>query len=156
MRISILSVGKTKHSWIKEGEEEFLKRLQKWCTVEVRELGRLPAASTPEIVAREEEAASIRNVLKAGDVLVLLDETGKQHSSTSFSHLIKHELEGGTKSLVFALGGAYGWPKTFLKEAKYTVSLSPLTFTYQMARIILIEQIYRSFTLIKGIPYHKN
>ena len=155
MKITVVSVGKTKQSFIKEGEEEYLPRILAWAPFEIKELGSESSNATPVEVAKEREATALKKFLKEGDHLVILDERGTKMTSEKFAQFFRSKMNEGTKRVVFAIGGAYGWPESLTKEAPATLSLSPMTFTYQMTRLILVEQIYRALSLVKGVPYHK-
>ena len=155
MEIRIISLGKVKQSFVLDGEGEFLKRLKAWCPVTLQEIPNEKSRSLPEETAKKLESESFLKLLDRDDFIVILDERGKAKSSPELSTLIASKMNEGTKRIVFGIGGAYGWDDSVRKRAHLLLSLSSLTFTYQMTRLILVEQIYRAFTLIKGVPYHK-
>ena len=92
--------------------------------------------------------------LKPSDIVVLLDEKGKKYSSVAFSDFLKKQLNSGCKRLVFVVGGAYGFSQEMYERAHHLASLSPMTFSHQMVRLIFKEQLYRVFSILKGEPYH--
>ena len=98
----------------------------------------------------------ILSKLNNGDVVILLDEKGKQHSSIEFSNFISNKIMVRTKSLVFVIGGAFGFSKSVYQRANTKLSLSKMTFSHQMVRMIFKEQLYRAFTIIKREKYHHN
>ncbi len=155
MEIRIISVGKVKQSFVLEGEGEFLKRLKAWVQVNLHEIANEKSSSLPEETAKKQEGENFLKLIERDDFLIILDERGKSKSSPELSTLIASKMNEGIKRIVFGIGGAYGWDDSVRKRAHLLFSLSSLTFTYQMTRLILVEQIYRAFTLIKGIPYHK-
>jgi len=117
----------------------------------------LPSApsSLSEESAKKEEAELFLSKIRKDDFLIVLDERGKDYTSPGLAELLERESTMGRSSFVFAIGGAHGWHESVRQRANIVLSLSRLTFPYQMVRLILTEQIYRAMTLIKGIPYHK-
>lgn len=156
MKIVILNVGKVRQEFIRQGEQEYLQRLRgSPYQLEVRELGmEAPESLSPQQV-QERESVELLKKVKEFDYLVVLDERGKQMTSHQFSSFLEDKLNRATKSLCFVIGGAYGVSDTVRQHAKAVLSLSPLTFPHQVTRLILVEQIYRAHTLLKGIQYHK-
>ena len=138
-RIRIFSVGKTKEAWLEEAIAEYVKRLQHTASIEFHW-----AKNDEQLVAL---------IAKEGAV-VCLDAAGKNLDSERFSSFIIKQLEAGGARLAMVIGGAEGLPPA-LKDAYPLVSLSPMTFTHQVARLILVEQIYRAFEIDKGTKYHK-
>jgi len=153
MKITIFCLGKLKQNFIKQGEEEFLKRLKPQLKLEIVELNSDRFSSLPEQELRKKEAELLIKNVNKNDLLVLLDENGREFNSKDFAKFISQKIDAG-KSIAFAIGGAYGWDEEF-KSKQQLISLSQLTFTYQFSRLILVEQIYRAISLIKGLPYHK-
>ena len=139
LKVKILSVGKTKESWLSEALEEYLKRLKPLMEIEFS-LARHDA-HLEELAAKE-------------PALICLDSTGKLMDSEEFSAFFYNKIQEGGSRLAFIIGGPEGLPPT-LKKRGSLISLSPLTFTHQMVRLILVEQIYRSTEIAKGSNYHK-
>jgi 23S rRNA (pseudouridine1915-N3)-methyltransferase len=155
MKIRILSVGKTTQPFILEGEAEYLKRMKSFARVEIVEIApKLSAVLAAEEVRRR-EAQKILEKIGEREFVIALDEHGKSLTSEDFAKNLSRLADQGHTQLVFVLGGAGGLDPAVRARAALTVSLSPLTFTYQFARLLLIEQIYRACTIIKGVPYHK-
>jgi len=154
MRITLLQTGKTRDRFIAEGVEEFSKRMTRYApfTIEtVPDLKNSRGKTMKEVQA--EEGALILKRIKAGDYLILLDERGKEFHSIGFAkHL--NALEGRVNHLIFLIGGPYGFSEEVYSRANELFSLSRLTFSHQLIRLLFMEQIYRAFTILKGEPYH--
>ena len=103
---------------------------------------------------KKAEGDLILSQLNPGDDLILLDEKGKTFTSVMFSQWIEKQMNAGSKRIVFVVGGPYGFSKEVYDKAKFKISLSEMTFSHQMIRLIFVEQLYRAFTIIKGEPYH--
>ena len=103
---------------------------------------------------KKAEGDLILSQLNSGDDLILLDEKGKTFTSVMFSQWIEKQMNAGSKRIVFVVGGPYGFSKEVYDKCKFKISLSEMTFSHQMIRLIFVEQLYRSFTIIKGEPYH--
>ena len=96
----------------------------------------------------------ILNQINAGDLVVLLDEIGEQYSSVEFSKFVEKQMLSGQKNLIFVIGGPYGFSEEVYKKANLKISLSKMTFSHQMVRLIFVEQLYRAMTILRGEPYH--
>lgn len=155
MKTRVLAIGKLRQAHILSGEEEYLKRLRPHLPVEVVELDADKLASLPSEQQIEKEGQLLLSKVKADDFLVVLDQRGKQLDSSELASLIEDRMIAGGQSLVFAIGGALGFGEEVRRRANLILSLSRLTFTYQMTRLILAEQIYRAITIIKKLPYHR-
>jgi len=155
MRIKLVSLGKIRQTFVRDGEQEYLKRVRAWAQFETLELAVEKFAALPDVQLREKEGELFLKQLDKDDFLVVLDEHGKPKTSRDFARFVEARMGQGVSSLVFAIGGASGWSEPVKARADLLFSLSPMTFTYQMTRLILIEQIYRALTIIKHVPYHK-
>lgn len=144
-------VGKTKEPWIEEGLEKFRKRLRSYTKLE--ELVLTPGRGSEKDV-KAAEAKIIMETLHAGDYVVLLDETGKDLTSVDLSKHIETLGVQGISGITFIIGGAFGVNEEVRKRANNTWRLSSMTFTHQMVRVILMEQLYRAFSIIRGEKYH--
>lgn len=153
MRIKIISVGKIKQSFVHEGEGEYLARMKSFAQLRLVEVP--TSTELPEAQMKQAEGAAVLAKVDASEYFVVLDESGKQHTSKQFAALLQAQMNQGTSSFCFAIGGASGWDAAVRKEADLVLSLSSMTFPYQMTRLILVEQLYRAMTILKGIPYHK-
>ncbi len=155
MKITILNVGKVRQSFVKEGEAEYLKRLKSALPIELVELGcEAPDSMGPEAV-KEREAGELLKKLAAYDFVVALDERGEQLSSEQFRFFLEKRMTSGKRSIAFVIGGAFGFSEKVRQRADAVLSLSALTFPHQVTRLLLVEQIYRAHTMMKGIAYHK-
>lgn len=155
MKIILLVIGKTDKDFVKNGIEEYQKRLVHYLPFEINIIPDIKnTKNLSENHQKQKEGALILDKVKAGDHLILLDEGGKEFSSVAFSKFIEQKMIGGTKNLVFVIGGPYGFSDDIYRKAQGKVSLSKMTFSHQMIRMIFTEQLYRAMTIIKGEPYH--
>ena len=152
MRLKVLWVGKTQEEWVRRGIDEYAGRIRRYCPLEIGEAKEEKGAQAE--TGREAECARLAKLLPRNARLVLLDERGESLSSVRFAAFLEKERDGGTGDLVFAIGGAYGFSDGFRAQAHRSISLSPMTFTHQMVRPFLLEQIYRGFTILHKEPYH--
>lgn len=155
MKITLLVVGKTKNNYLIEGEKEYEKRLKHYIRFEetvIPELKKVKNLSITEI--KEKEGKIIINKIKKTDYVVLLDEKGSEFTSVEFSNFIQKQLNSGVKNVLFIIGGAYGFSKEVYKCCNKKVSISKMTFSHQMIRLIFKEQLYRSFSILNNEPYH--
>jgi len=155
MKIKLICVGKTNFDFLRTGEAEYSKRLAHYCSftrIDIPELKQVKSFSQEEIKLREGEL--ILSKIQSGEYVVLLDDKGKSFNSTAFaSHLEKKALHGSS-AITFVIGGAYGFSPAVYAKADEQISLSEMTFSHQIIRLIFLEQIYRAFTIIKGEKYH--
>ncbi len=155
MDIKLIVVGKTEEKYLIEGIEIYLKRLKHYINFEIYTIPELKNAknlSFSQIVQKEGEL--ILKLVSTSDKLVLLDEKGKQESSVNFSVFLEKMMLQGLKNLIFVIGGAYGFSEDVYKRSNDKISLSKMTFSHQMVRLIFVEQLYRAYTILKGEPYH--
>ena len=155
MKFHFWSIGKNNEPYIKEGVEDFTKRISKYYPVEWSIIP-LPknAGMMSETDLKKKEGEIVMEWLKKDDYLVALDERGKQLSSEALADFIMKRTNESTKNLVFLVGGAFGLDEMVLKRANYHWSLSQLTFPHQLVRLILAEQVYRACTIIRNEKYH--
>ena len=155
MKVKFICIGKTGKSFLEEGENEYLKRLKYYIPVERIEI---PDVKNQKKLTFEQikelEGKEILSKVQAGEHLILLDERGKQYTSVDFSVFIQQKFNSGGKALVFVVGGAYGFSDEVYNQAISKISLSTMTFSHQMVRMIFFEQLYRAMTILKGEPYH--
>jgi len=154
MRITLIESGKTRDPFIREGVEQFRKRVVHYVPFRIETIPDLK--NTRNLTMKEvqnQEAALTLKRIKSTDYLVLLDERGQEHTSISFAEYL-NSLEGQVKQLVFVIGGPYGFSEEVYRRANAKLSLSKLTFSHQLVRVIFMEQLYRAYTILKGDPYH--
>jgi len=155
MKITLLAVGKTSFKWIQDGIDLYVSRLKHYVpfsAVEIPELKNTSALSVEQIKTKEGELI-LKNI-KPADEVILLDERGKKYTSVEWARTIEDRLARSSKDIVFIIGGAYGFSEKVYGRADGKISLSMMTFSHQMVRVIFIEQLYRAFTIIRGEPYH--
>jgi len=155
MKIKLLCMGKTDTEFIIQGIKEYEKRLKHYIPYESILIPDIKQSKNlTEIQQKEKESEAILKLLKDSDYVVLLDENGKELSSVDFSKFVEKQIIMGIKSVVFIVGGPYGFSKQMYDRAKAKISLSKMTFSHQMVRLIFTEQLYRAMTILKGEPYH--
>ena len=154
MKIRLLVVGKTKEKEIQSGIDEYLKRLTRYTNFQMEVIPDVKVSK--KMSAGEVKSLEGKEIIKRldKDVLILLDEKGKEFTSVGFSKWIENQQLNSTKQLTFLIGGAYGFSEEVYQRASSKIALSKMTFTHQMIRLIFIEQLYRAFTIIKGEKYH--
>ena len=155
MKIKLICIGKTGKDFLIAGEQEYLNRLKHYVSVERIEIPDIKNAKSLSIdQIKELEGKEILSKLQSGDQLILLDENGKLFSSTEFADFLQQKFNQGGKGLVFVIGGAYGFSREVYEKSIFKISLSKMTFSHQMIRMIFFEQVYRAMTILKGEPYH--
>ncbi len=155
MNIKLLCVGKTNFDFVDKGNDIYIARLKRMTNFEmlyVADIKNTKKMSVAEIKRKEAEA--LMKQIKPGDRICLLDESGKTYSSVEFANFINKNSLESVKQLVFVVGGAYGFDKTLYARANHKISLSAMTFSHQIIRVIFLEQLYRAYTIIGGTPYH--
>jgi 23S rRNA (pseudouridine1915-N3)-methyltransferase len=154
MKISLICMGKTNFPYLKEGMELYRSRLQHYITFELIEIPDKKQGGTDTASVIKKEGELLLSRIHPSDFLVLLDERGKELSSEELAKFIDAKIYLPVKQLVFVIGGAYGFSETVYKRANTSLSLSKLTFSHQLVRVLFLEQLYRAFTILKGEPYH--
>lgn len=154
MKILFLSVGAIKKGYIKEGFKDYIKRIKRYSKVEEIEVKEgLGTKKAPVKDVKRKEGERLLEKVKDGDRVVVLAEDGTALSSVDLSKAVERELSGAFKRLVFITGGSYGLDETVLKRAGIKLSLSAMTLPHELARLVIAEQLYRAFTIIRGEPY---
>lgn len=155
MKIKVICIGKTGKPFLENGEKEYLNRLKHYSPVEKIEI---PDLKNVKKFTKEQikvaEGKLLLSKVQVGDQVILLDENGQNFSSVDFSKFIQKRFNQGGKGIVFLIGGAYGFSDEVYTKAQGKISLSLMTFSHQMIRMLFFEQLYRAFTIIKGEPYH--
>ena len=159
MNISIITVGKLKERYLKEAVEEYSTRLSKYCKLEIIEVPdeKAPENLSPaqELTVMQKEGQGILKHVKEDTYMIALAIQGRQLSSEDFAAFINELGIKGRSNLAFVIGGSLGLSEEVLKRADFKLSFSPMTFPHQLMRVMLLEQVYRGFKIIKGEPYHK-
>jgi 23S rRNA (pseudouridine1915-N3)-methyltransferase len=155
MLIQLLCVGKTQTGYILEGLDEYLKRINKYNKFEICIIPDIKNTAALNIEQRKhEEGKLLIQHFQPGDWIVLLDEKGKTYNSEEFADQWQNWFNRGPKRIVCIIGGPYGFSKEVYERANAKLSLSSMTFSHEMVRLFFMEQLYRSFTIIKNEPYH--
>lgn len=155
MKLLFLFTGKTESGWTRDGLDEYLKRLKHYAELEAIELPSLKnAGKLDEAAQKKAEGEQQLAKIAASDRLVVLDDRGKEFASPELAEWFQKQQLAGYKRLVFLIGGPFGFSDEVYKRADVKMSLSRLTFSHQMVRVILAEQVYRAFTILRGEKYH--
>lgn len=159
MKIKIVTVGKLKEKYLIDGINEYLKRLKAYAKVELFEVGDESIPDNPstgnEKSIKDKEGIKVLSKIKQDDYLILLDLAGKQINSIELANHIENCMINGKSSIVFVIGGSLGHGEEIIKRADFRLSFSKLTFPHQLMKLILVEQVYRAFKIIKNENYHK-
>lgn len=155
MKICLLVIGKTDEAYLQKGMEVFLKRIPHYISFELKAIPDIKnSKNLSEEQQKEKEGELILQQINSSDELFLLDENGLEFSSVEFARFLEKKMIAGNKRLVFVIGGPYGFSSSMYARANGKVSLSKMTFSHQMVRLIFLEQLYRAMTILKGEPYH--
>ena len=155
MTIKLIYIGKTFQSFISEGCQEFESRLKRYTRLEVMVLPDVKGGGAMDGASlKKAEAALVLKNIKSEDWLILLDERGDSLGSVEFSKNLQDKMNKGLKTVVFLVGGAFGFDEQLYQRANEKLSFSKMTFSHQMIRLFLTEQIYRAYTILKNEPYH--
>ena len=155
MKITLISIGKTDNEHLRVLINDYIKRLGFYVSftfVVIPDIKK--AKNLSEIQQKKAEGTEILKRIIPSDTLILLDENGKSLSSIGFSEFLQKKMNSGLKNLVFTIGGPYGFSEEIYQRANGKISLSEMTFSHQMVRLFIIEQLYRGFTILKNEPYH--
>ncbi|CAM4297970.1 23S rRNA (pseudouridine(1915)-N(3))-methyltransferase RlmH [Zobellia nedashkovskayae] len=155
MTIKLIAIGKTDSKALLQLISEYENRLKHYVKFELEIIPDIKnTKNLSETQQKEKEGVLILKNLTNTDVLVLLDENGKQFSSVDFSGYLQKKMNAGLKQLVFVIGGPYGFSTDVYNKAQGKISLSKMTFSHQMVRLFVVEQVYRAFTILRNEPYH--
>ena len=155
MKVKLIIIGKTKSKFLVDGEAEYLKRLKHYCKFseylikDIKDAGRI---SKKELVNKEGKL--ILESIKKSEYVILLDNNGETLSSVEFSKMLRQKISISIKEITFVIGGAFGFSVEVYQRANSKISISKMTFSHQMVRLIFKEQLYRAFTILKGEKYH--
>ena len=159
MRITVIAVGKLKEKYLKDGAAEYIKRLSRFCGIQVVEVDDEPAveslSAAREDQIRKKEAERILKKYTDASLLIALDIKGVKLDSEGFAAKLQGYFVSGVSDVTFVIGGSLGLDAAFANKAALKLSISDMTFPHQLARLILLEQVYRAFKIINGEPYHK-
>ncbi len=155
MKIELAVIGKTSISYLKQGIDEYIKRLKHYVPFEIKYIDDIKnTKNISEDQQKRTEGAKILSLLDRSDFVVLLDEHGKEYTSMQYSSYIQKRMLSGAKKVVFVIGGPYGFSQEVYARANDKISFSKMTFNHEMIRLIFTEQLYRAYTIINHEPYH--
>lgn len=159
MNVKIIAVGKLKEKYLKQGIQEYMKRLGAYCKMEIIEVNDEPigdnASQKDQDIVKQKEGAKILNRIKDNEYVILLHVDGEAIDSVGLADKIENLMINGKSSITFVIGGSLGHGEDMLKRADYKLSFSKMTLPHQLIRLILVEQIYRAFKIIRKETYHK-
>lgn len=153
MKLVFLMVGKTNEKYFNDAILEYEKRIKRFIPFEIITIPDSKGIKSADVL-KETEGGLILKQVKSDDFLILLDEKGKSFSSIKFASYVEKLLSRSDKRIIFAIGGAYGFSKGVYERADDKISLSEMTFSHQLVRVVFTEQLYRAFTIINNLPYH--
>jgi len=155
MTIKLIAIGKTDHKQLQDLIAEYIKRLGFYVKFSFDIIPDIKnAKNLSEAQQKDKEGTLILSKIIPSDILIVLDENGKQYDSIGFSKLLQKHMNSGIKHLIFVIGGPYGFSPEVYNRANGKLSLSNMTFSHQMIRLFFIEQLYRGFTILRNEPYH--
>ena len=155
MKVCFLVIGRTTEEYLKEGMAIYEKRLKNYISFEIKVLPELKKTSGLSFDQQKNmEGKMLLNSIVPTDTVILLDERGKDLTSNEFSVFLQKNMLQSIKSMIFVVGGPYGFSKEMYERANDKVSISKMTFSHQMIRLIFLEQLYRAMTILKNEPYH--
>lgn len=155
MNIKLIAIGKTDNKQLNSLIDNYINRLKFYIKFSFEVIPDIKnAKNLSESQQKEKEGKLILNQVDTSDILLLLDEKGKQYDSVAFSEVLQKRMNSGIKQLIFVIGGPYGFSPEVYDRANGKLSLSKMTFSHQMIRLFFIEQLYRGFTILKNEPYH--
>ncbi len=155
MNIKLLVIGKTDKDFIEKGYTEYFKRINRYCKfnlIIIKDVKK--GKNLTQNLQKKHEGEKLLSEIKNNDHIVLLDENGKHTNSKDFADFINKSLVSGIKNLIFVIGGPYGFSEEIYKRANIKISLSKMTFSHQLIRLIFAEQLYRAFSILNNEPYH--
>lgn len=155
MHIKLILIGNTNEAYLKEGIAEYFQRIKKYNSIDIIEIKDIKnAKNLSQDELKKKEGQQILQHVHSGDYVVLLDDKGKQYTSLLFADFVQAKMNVSIKQLVFIIGGAYGFSDEIYKLAKEKLSLSAMTFSHQLIRVVFLEQLYRAFSILNHSPYH--
>ncbi len=155
IKLKVIAIGKDKDKWVTEGQKHFTKLLSRFAKIETVYLQspKLSSALSPSEIKKKEAELFIKQI--AGNKYIALIDSGIYYNSIAFSRQLEKFISTSAGQLTFLIGGAYGIDETLLNKASFKLSLSPLTFSHQLVRLVLLEQLYRAFSIANNTDYHK-
>ena len=155
MKIEFWVIGKNSDKFIDEGVNAYLKKIKHFNDIQFHIFSDIKNIKETNIL-KEKEAEKYLSKIEPDDCIILLDENGDTLSSRKFAHFIEQRRNQSTKRCIFIIGGAFGFGDKLYKRSNYKISLSEMTFSHQLIRLIFLEQLYRAYTIIHNFPYHND
>jgi 23S rRNA (pseudouridine1915-N3)-methyltransferase len=157
MKINLYNIGKTDPAYLRQGIDAYTKKLQHFIELSVIDIPELKQTKgmDPAFIRRK-EGEKLSKTLTKSDLIILLDETGKEYTSRGLAEWLNKVMSSGPREISFVSGGAFGFSDEIIRKSDYKLSLSKMTFTHQMVRLFFLEQLYRTFTILKGMNYHND
>ncbi len=154
MNVLVLCTGKTGKSFLEDGEQEYIKRLKHYVSLSYVQLPDIKGKNLSEEQIKQKEGEQVLQRIQNNDLVILLDEKGKQFTSEEFASEWQNWMNRGLKQVVIIIGGPYGFSTELYQRANQLISFSKMTFSHQMIRLFLFEQTYRAMTILRNEPYH--
>jgi 23S rRNA (pseudouridine1915-N3)-methyltransferase len=155
MKIILIVLGKTEKNWLQEGLDVYVRRLRYYVPFEIKTIPELKyTRNLSKEMVMEKEGELLIPFMEGKNEVYLLDEKGEEYSSRELSEFFVKKIEKGCREIIFIIGGAFGFSEKTKRNSSGQISLSKLTFSHQMVRLLFVEQLYRAFTIMKGKPYH--
>lgn len=155
MKLTLLCIGKTDEDYLQKGIDKYMKRLKHYVHFDKVIIPDIKNSKhLTEAQQKEREGQLILKHVVATDMLILMDEKGKAYRSIDFASFFEKQMLNSVPHIIFVIGGPYGFDDTVYQRANSMISLSKMTFSHQMVRLFIVEQIYRAFSIIRGEPYH--
>jgi len=155
MKIKLFFIGKENLEELQVASQDYISKINGYNSFEIEAIPYLKnAKSLPAELQKKQEGELFLKKIAAQDIVVLLDERGQELTSLQFSQFIQQRLNSGSKRILFLIGGAFGFSEELYHRANFKLSMSKLTFPHKLARLFFVEQLYRSFSILKGEPYH--
>ena len=154
MKIKLLVVGKTSGSFLASLISDYVKRINHYINFEIIEINNTKLKKANSLEAQKKEGVKILEKIHKEDQVFILDEKGESYNSIDFSKFIENKIVNSSKNIIFVIGGAYGFSEKVYSRSNSVVSLSKMTFSHQIIRLFMVEQLYRAFTIINNHPYH--
>jgi 23S rRNA (pseudouridine1915-N3)-methyltransferase len=155
LKLTLIFIGKENLEELQTSFLEYFSKINRYNPFKIEAIPYLKnTQSLPVEVQKKQEGELFLKKITSQDVVILVDERGNECTSLQFSNFLQQRLNAGTKTMLFLIGGAYGFSEELYKRADYIISLSKMTFSHKMARLLFAEQLYRAFTILNGEPYH--
>ena len=154
MKIKLLVVGKTSGSFLVPLISDYVKRINRFINFEIIEINNIKLKKANSLEIQKKEGVKILDKIDKIDQVFILDEKGKSYNSIDFSKFIENKIVNSSKNIIFIIGGAYGFSEKIYSRSNSIISLSKMTFSHQIIRLFMVEQLYRALTIINNHPYH--